>query len=170
MNATIQIPALQLLVIAVLLVLFGLVAAVLSYLRLRADNERQRTLNALADTLKAGWSDLNGYHQEVRELHDATMTKLGVLGDKEERMRQRGEYLKALDQSLQAMDSIVGVFRFPSKLLLTVAHEKDVTGMVVTGVVMRHPDNHMNCTMVEFNETWIAEHPRMLPPVEAEAA
>jgi hypothetical protein len=156
------VPVVALLVISALLVMLALIAAVLSYFRHYSDNQRQANLNQLAETLKTGWSDLNSYHKDVRELHDATITKLGVLGDKEIELRNWHGDLKAIDESIQLLDSVVGVFKFSKDMLGNISHESKVTGLVVTGVIMRHPDNHLNCTIVEQNETWITQHPRFV--------
>ncbi len=160
MNGTIQVPALGFYVVGIMLVLAGLIAVLLSYMRMRSDNERQETLNTLAATLKDGWTALGEYRTEVEQVHNAAVTKLARLADIEQELKLRAQLLNDLDESLKSLDSIIGVFSFPNHLLASVAHEKDVTGLVVTGVVMRHPDNHVNVTLIEQNQTWMTQHGR----------
>lgn len=67
-------------VLGFMLLLAGVAAVVISYLRTRADNVRHELLNQTA-------AALNDYHRLVRDHHDACVTKMSQLSQKEDSQR-----------------------------------------------------------------------------------
>jgi hypothetical protein len=170
MNATFSPLLVFMYALATLLLLLAAGAIIISYKKANQDQKRHDALNTLAEQLCLGWDALHAYQVDVKAFHDSAVTKASMLDNKQAMLDRWHSDLKVRDESISALQSVVGVFNFPPAFLETIAHEKNVLGLQVTGVILRHPSNALNCTVVELHETWNIQHPRALPYPDAEKA
>jgi hypothetical protein len=148
---TIALPTLY--VIGVMLLLLGAMAVVISYLRTREDNKRHAALNETLGLLQEGRKDLAEYHQVVRNMHDAAVTKMSV-------MMQRQEELSARRREIEKLEAMYK-FDFPSELPGQIAALTQ-ENWEVTGIVLRHTKSNVEVRIVERDHTWNTVQPRHL--------
>jgi phage I-like protein len=156
---TIALPTLY--VIGVTLVLLGAAAVVISYLRTREDNKRHESLTQTLTLLQEGRRDLNEYHQVVRDMHDSAVTKMSVMMQRQEEIREAG---RALDARARAVEQLEAAYKlnFPPELLAQILalSQED---WEVTGIVLRHVKSQVEVRVVERDHTWNTVQPRYGP-------